>query len=154
MKPGERIRATYAFQPVDHLVRRGFYIWGEAIEKWKRQGLPDDYEQKNLFEFDPSTNTVAGRKGEREAGRLTILEPGESRRYDLEIGVLTSERGATAIEREIRALVQRDSGEAGYEKRQKDRIHHGWTRIHADHHPRNQSVFTGSHRRAMGVYLW
>ena len=53
MKPGERIRATYAFQPVDHLVRREFYIWAEAIERWKADGLPDDYAEQNLFNYDP-----------------------------------------------------------------------------------------------------
>jgi len=53
MKPGERLRATYEFRPCDHLVRREFYIWNEAIERWKREGLPDDYEQRNVFQFDP-----------------------------------------------------------------------------------------------------
>ena len=53
MKSGERLRATYEFQPVDHLFRREFGIWPEAIEKWKAQGLPDNYEEVNLFNFDP-----------------------------------------------------------------------------------------------------
>ena len=53
MNPGERMRATYEFKPVDHLVRREFYIWSEAIERWKTEGLPDDYEEQNLFNFDP-----------------------------------------------------------------------------------------------------
>ncbi|MFO7957833.1 MAG: uroporphyrinogen decarboxylase family protein [Candidatus Brocadiia bacterium] len=53
MNAGERMRATYHFQPVDHLVRREFYIWDEAIERWKREGLPEDYEERNLFCFDP-----------------------------------------------------------------------------------------------------
>ena len=53
MNAGERMRATYQFKPVDHLVRREFYIWEEAIEKWKKEGLSPDYEEKNLFNFDP-----------------------------------------------------------------------------------------------------
>ena len=40
MNAGERLRSTYRFSPVDHLVRREFYIWEEAIEKWKKEGLP------------------------------------------------------------------------------------------------------------------
>jgi len=60
MNAGERIRATYEFRPVDHLVRREFYIWGEAIEKWKTQGLPPDYEAKNLFNFDSGGITGPG----------------------------------------------------------------------------------------------
>ncbi len=53
MTPGERLRATYEFRPVDHLVRREFYIWNEALERWKKEGLPADYDKTNLFNFDP-----------------------------------------------------------------------------------------------------
>lgn len=60
MTSPERMRATYEFRPVDHLHRREFYIWGEAIEKWKKEGLPDDYAQKNLFNFDPGYSAGAG----------------------------------------------------------------------------------------------
>lgn len=54
MNSGERMRATYEFQPVDHLVRTEFYIWSEAIERWKCEGLPDDWEAQNLFNTDPT----------------------------------------------------------------------------------------------------
>ena len=60
MNAGERIRATYRFEPVDHLVRREFYIWGEAIERWRTEGLPDDYGERNLFSFDPSGQVGIG----------------------------------------------------------------------------------------------
>jgi hypothetical protein len=40
--------------------------------------------------LEPSTNWVGGRANERAGGRLTYLEPGESRHYSLEIGVLAS----------------------------------------------------------------
>jgi len=53
MGSGDRLRATYEFKPVDHLVRTEFYIWPEAIERWKTEGLPDDYQEQNLFNFDP-----------------------------------------------------------------------------------------------------
>lgn len=54
MTPGQRLRATYNFQPVDHLIRTEFYIWEEAIAKWKDQGLPDDWAQTNLFNYEPT----------------------------------------------------------------------------------------------------
>lgn len=60
MNAGERMRATYEFKPVDHLFRREFYIWPEAIERWKAEGLPPDYEERNLFEYDPPGVTDAG----------------------------------------------------------------------------------------------
>ena len=40
MNSAERLKATYNFQPVDHLYRREFYIWVEALERWKKEGLP------------------------------------------------------------------------------------------------------------------
>jgi len=62
MNSVERIRATYQFKPVDHLVRREFYIWEEAIQRWEKEGLPSDYEEKNLFNFDPAGKVGAGLK--------------------------------------------------------------------------------------------
>jgi len=53
MNSPQRYWAAYQFRPVDHLVRREFYIWGEAIERWKQEGLPDDWAERNLFNFDP-----------------------------------------------------------------------------------------------------
>ena len=38
--------------------------------------------------FEPATNGVDGREKDREAGRLIILEPGESRRYRTSVRVL------------------------------------------------------------------
>jgi hypothetical protein len=49
---GERIRATYEFRPVDHMYRTEFYIWPEAIERWKQEGMPEDWQERNLFEYD------------------------------------------------------------------------------------------------------
>lgn len=53
MTAGERLRATYEFRPVDHLYRTEFYIWQEAIDRWKSEGLPDDWGERNIFCFDP-----------------------------------------------------------------------------------------------------
>ena len=55
MNAGQRLRATYEFKPLDHLVRKEFHFWDETIAHWKREGLPEDYQQKNLFHFDPGT---------------------------------------------------------------------------------------------------
>lgn len=57
---GQRLRATYEFRPVDHLLRREFYIWEEAIERWKKEGLPDDWQARNLFNFDPPATAPVG----------------------------------------------------------------------------------------------
>jgi len=54
MLPGERMRATYEFQPVDRLPRGEFYIWDETMTRWKAEGLPDDWDAINeLFHYDP-----------------------------------------------------------------------------------------------------
>jgi uroporphyrinogen decarboxylase len=52
MDPIERLRATYEFKPLDRLVRREFYIWDEAIERWKAEGMPTDVPRAELFGFD------------------------------------------------------------------------------------------------------
>jgi len=46
MTSGERLRAIYAFQPVDHLVREEFYISPVTIKRWVGEGLelPKDLE--------------------------------------------------------------------------------------------------------------
>ena len=38
--------------------------------------------------MEPTTNRDAGRFDARERGELVLLDPGETRRYDLEVGVL------------------------------------------------------------------
>jgi len=53
MTPGQRLRAIYEGKPVDHLPRREFYIWEEALEIWREQGMPADWQERNLFNFDP-----------------------------------------------------------------------------------------------------
>jgi len=48
----ERYRATYNFEPVDHLYRKDFYIWEEALERWKSEGMPADADLARLFGYD------------------------------------------------------------------------------------------------------
>jgi uroporphyrinogen decarboxylase len=40
MNSAELLRATYSFAPVDHLYRREFYIWDEALLRWESEGMP------------------------------------------------------------------------------------------------------------------
>ena len=54
MTSAERIRATYELRPVDHMYRREFYFWPQAIERWRSEGMPADWQERNLFGFDPS----------------------------------------------------------------------------------------------------
>ena len=58
----ERTKATFAFEPVDHLVRTCFYFWPQALERWKQEGLDEGFSgrvtaeegEANPFHFDPS----------------------------------------------------------------------------------------------------
>jgi hypothetical protein len=61
--------------------------------RFPKAQLPWLYEWKMMGEgtyvvgVEPANALGYGRSAERAAGRLQFLEPGESRRYDLEIGV-------------------------------------------------------------------
>lgn len=53
--------------------------------QWKMMG-----QSTYVCGLEPTTNWAGGRAEERAEGRLQFLEPGESRRYQVEIGVLSS----------------------------------------------------------------
>ncbi|OPZ20344.1 MAG: Uroporphyrinogen decarboxylase (URO-D) [candidate division BRC1 bacterium ADurb.BinA364] len=53
MRPGDRMRAYYALAPVDHLPRTEFGFMEGTLARWKAEGLPDDWRERNLFQFDP-----------------------------------------------------------------------------------------------------
>lgn len=63
MNSAERLHATYQFAPVDHLIRTEFYIWGEALERWRQEGMPDGVEKAELFGFDDPGGLNIGRLG-------------------------------------------------------------------------------------------
>ena len=63
MNAVERLRATYELQPVDRMVRMGFYIWPEAIERWGREGMPEGASHAELFGFDEPAGCSAGMLG-------------------------------------------------------------------------------------------
>ena len=70
----ERLRATYELRPVDRLVRREFYIWPEAIERWKAEGMPQDVPQAELFGFDEPASAGIGRLGWCEPEFVPAIE--------------------------------------------------------------------------------
>ena len=53
--------------------------------------------------IEPGTNRPSGRLDARERGELTILEPGESRRYDLEFGALVGGEAIDVFAARVRA---------------------------------------------------
>lgn len=67
-----------------------------AYEVFNQRQLPHHFIWRMLGEgtyvvgIEPSTNRPAGRLDARERGELIILEPGERRVYDLELGALTN----------------------------------------------------------------
>jgi hypothetical protein len=54
--------------------------------------------------MEPSTNRDAGRADARERGELQWLEPGEQRRYDLEIGALDGAAAIGEFETRVRVI--------------------------------------------------
>lgn len=54
--------------------------------------------------IEPCTNRPAGRMDARERGELIILQPGESRSYDLELGALTTTEEIDGFEERVRSL--------------------------------------------------
>ncbi len=67
-----------------------FVRWRAAelpwLNQWKMMG-----QGAYVVGLEPATNWTIGRAAERAAGRLRFLEPGETRNYHVEIGVLPSQ---------------------------------------------------------------
>ena len=55
--------------------------------------------------MEPANCSVMGRASEREAGTLQFLEPGETRRYDMELGVLCGQSEIQTLEAACRQAV-------------------------------------------------
>lgn len=81
-----------------------------AYEVFDARQLPFHFVWRMLGEghyvvgIEPCTNRTAGRLDARERGELIILEPGESRIYDLELGALTSAADIDAFTNRVDAL--------------------------------------------------
>ena len=70
-----------------------------VFNQWKMMG-----EREYVMGLEPATNGVTGRANERRNGRLATLRPGQSRTYELELGVLDGPKAIAAMTREIRAI--------------------------------------------------
>jgi hypothetical protein len=83
-----------------------------AYEVFRKDQLPHHFVWRMLGQgtyvvgIEPSTNATAGRLDAKAKGDLIVLEPGETRRYDLELGALA---GAA----EIDAFAARVAGAGG-----------------------------------------
>jgi hypothetical protein len=82
----------------------GFYI------RYRKEQLPVLIEWKMMGEgtyvvgMEPGTNRADGRSLERQEGQLIFLEPGESRFYNLEIGVLSGQDEIAEFEEKVKQL--------------------------------------------------
>ena len=81
-----------------------------VYEVFNRAAMPHHFIWRMLGEgtyvvgIEPSTNRTAGRLDARERGELTILEPGDMRSYDLELGALSGAAEIDAFAARVDAL--------------------------------------------------
>jgi hypothetical protein len=54
--------------------------------------------------IEPSTNRTSGRLPARQSGELIILQPGETRAYDLELGALIDNDTIDAFAARVEAI--------------------------------------------------
>ena len=86
---------------------RGYGLY----QRYRRDQLPYHWTWRMLGEgtyvlgIEPSTNRVESRAQARERGELTLLEPGEERRFELELGALDGEAEIDAFAARVAALV-------------------------------------------------
>ncbi len=80
----------------------GFYIKYKLAQlpyfvQWKMNGIGE-----YVVGIEPANCRVGGRDAERKAGTLQFLEPGETRKYNIEIGVITNAEELKWIEGKVR----------------------------------------------------
>jgi hypothetical protein len=86
-----------------------------AYEVFNRNQLPYHFIWRMLGQgtyvvgIEPSTNRTSGRRPARESGELIILQPGEARHYDLELGALDGSEAIEAFARRVDGVVSRES---------------------------------------------
>jgi Domain of unknown function (DUF4432) len=99
--PDGRVAVAVANRALEH----GVYL------RYAQAALPHFIEWKMMGQghyvvgIEPANSSVFGRAAERERGTLPVLQPGEARSYELEIGVLTTAAEIEALEREVRGWV-------------------------------------------------
>ena len=75
MSPGARtLRDAYERKPGAPLYRREFYIWAEAMERWRGEGMPDGVPADTLFQFDPPGKHDLWQLGWCEAAFCPVFE--------------------------------------------------------------------------------
>ena len=61
MTAAQIYRTTFAGKPLERLFLTEFYIWDEAIERWKKEGLTEDAtKQRDVFLFDEDVTISTG----------------------------------------------------------------------------------------------
>jgi hypothetical protein len=81
-----------------------------AYEVFNRNQLPRHFIWRMLGQgtyvvgIEPCTNRTSGRLPAREAGELIVLQPGESRAYDLELGALDGNDAIDAFAARVAAI--------------------------------------------------
>ncbi|MBI5668519.1 MAG: aldose 1-epimerase family protein [Chloroflexi bacterium] len=82
-----------------------------AYQVYNRYQLPHPFiwrmlgEQNYVVALEPSTNRVAGRLDARERRELILLEAGDERAYDLELGVLPNASAIQQFEQRVQAAM-------------------------------------------------
>lgn len=83
----------------------GFYLrYPKAELPWLVQWKNMD-KQTYVVGMEPGNCWVGGRAAERERGTLQFLEPGETREYHIEVGVLTSQADIKALEDVVKSTL-------------------------------------------------
>jgi hypothetical protein len=78
-----------------------------AYEVFNKTQLPRHFIWRMLGQgtyacgIEPSTNTTRGRLADKAAGELIVMEPGEVRPYDLELGALAGEQAIDAFAQRV-----------------------------------------------------
>jgi hypothetical protein len=78
-----------------------------AYEVFNKTQLPRHFIWRMLGQgtyacgIEPSTNTTRGRLADKAAGELIVMEPGEIRPYDLELGALAGEQAIDAFAQRV-----------------------------------------------------
>jgi hypothetical protein len=67
-----RLRDTYAITPGLPLIKREFGFY--SLEAWAEQGMPQDADLAELFDYEPSGNHSLGQLGWCEAGLCPVFE--------------------------------------------------------------------------------
>ena len=79
---------------------------------YKKSQLPHLIEWKQtgkgvyVIGVEPGTNLVCGRARERAEGRLRMLQPQETVKYDLELGALISNAEISAFEKQVKSALR------------------------------------------------